>query len=129
MRFQEARPKALELARADKEEETKASSKKKRKIEDTDIEEDGNVRHTRSRQTRGKSQRSSGRTESPVEVADSEDDGDEDFVPDGMVKCPVCNRAMKEELVYNHLDTCTGPDASPGRNTRSKYVWPRHSPV
>lgn len=122
MRFQEARPKALELARADKEGEAKATSKKKRKLDDTDMEEDENVRHTRSRQTRSKSQRNGGNAASPVEIADSEDDGDEDFVPDGMVKCPVCSRAMKEELVYNHLDTCTGPDASQGRNTRSKYV-------
>ncbi|EOA86943.1 uncharacterized protein SETTUDRAFT_87903 [Exserohilum turcica Et28A] len=120
MRFQEARPKALELARADKEGEAKATSKKKRKLDDTDMEEDENVRHTRSRQTRSKSQRNGGNAASPVEIADSEDDGDEDFVPDGMVKCPVCSRAMKEELVYNHLDTCTGPDASQGRNTRSK---------
>lgn len=121
MRFQEARPKALELARADKDEEVKGGRRKKRKIEDTDIEEDDNVRHTRSRQTRSKSQHNGGRAASPAVVADSED-GDEDFVPDGMVKCPVCNRGMKEELVYNHLDTCTGPNASPGRNTRPRYV-------
>jgi E3 ubiquitin-protein ligase RAD18 len=121
MRFQEARPKALELARADKEQEATTGSKKKRKLDDTDIEEGDNVMHTRSRQTRSKNRRNGGADTSSV-VADSEDDGDGDFVPDGMVKCPMCNKAMKEELVYNHLDTCTGPDASQGRNTRSRYV-------
>ena len=120
MRFQEARPKALELARADKE-ETTAGNKKKRKLDDADIEDDENVRHTRSRQTRCKSQRNGGAETSSV-GADSEDDGDQDFVPDGMVKCPMCNKAMKEALVYNHLDTCTGPDVSQGRNTRSRYI-------
>jgi len=124
MRFQEARPKALELARADKEEEAAAGSRKKRKLEDTDIEEDDNVRHTRSRATRSKSQRNGGRTSSPAVIADSEDDGDDDFLPDGMVKCPVCNRAMKEELVYNHLDTCTGSDVPEERSTRSRYAPP-----
>jgi E3 ubiquitin-protein ligase RAD18 len=120
MRFQEARPKAMELARADKEEETMKSNEKKRKLDDTDMDDDENVRHTRSRQTRTRSQRNGGRNGSPVVVADSEDDGDEDFMPDGMVKCPMCNKAMKEELVYNHLDICTGPETSQGRNTRSR---------
>jgi E3 ubiquitin-protein ligase RAD18 len=85
--------------------------------------EDGeNVRHTRSRQTRTRSQRNGDRNGSPVVVADSEDDGDEDFMPDGMAKCPMCNRAMKAELVYNHLDVCSGPEASQGRSTRSRYA-------
>ncbi|KAI4622956.1 uncharacterized protein J4E87_006049 [Alternaria ethzedia] len=120
MRFQEARPKAMELARADKEEETTKASKKKRKLEDTDMEDEDNVRHTRSRQTRTRSQRNGGRAGSPMVVADSEDDGDDDFMPDGMVKCPMCSKPMKEELVYNHLDICTGPENSQGRSTRSR---------
>ena len=118
-RFQEARPKAMELARADKA-ETAAGSKKKRKLDDTDIDDD-NERHTRSRTTRSRGQRNGG----AVVVADSEDDGDEDFVPDGMVNCPSCNKAMKAELVYNHLDVCKGPDALQGRNTRSRYAQHR----
>ncbi|CAI9632421.1 unnamed protein product [Alternaria burnsii] len=120
MRFQEARPKAMELARADKEGGTAAASKKKRKLDDTDMEDGDNVRHTRSRQTRTRSQRNNDRSESPMVVADSEDDGDEDFMPDGMARCPMCNKAMKAELVYNHLDVCTGPEASQGRSTRSR---------
>ena len=116
MRFREARPKAMELARADKA-ETAAASKKKRKLDDTDMEDDDdNARHTRSRTTRSRGQRNGG----AIVVADSEDDGDEDFVPDGIVKCPLCNKGMKEELVYNHLDVCKGPDESQGRNTRSR---------
>ncbi|KAF1939049.1 DNA repair protein rad18 [Clathrospora elynae] len=120
MRFQEARPKALKLARAGKEEESAKHDRKKRKLDDTDIEEDDASRHTRSQQTRSRSQRNRGAADAPVEVADSDDGGDEDFVPEGMAKCPICSRSMKAELVYNHLDVCTGPDASQGRNTRSK---------
>jgi E3 ubiquitin-protein ligase RAD18 len=122
MRFQEARPKALELARADKEQEATAGSKNKRKLDDTDIEEGESIRHTRSRQTRSKSQHNGGADGTSSVIVNSEDDGDDDFVPDGMVKCPMCNKAMKEAVVFNHLDTCTGPDASQGRNTRSRYV-------
>jgi E3 ubiquitin-protein ligase RAD18 len=121
MRFQEARPKALELARADKEEAngTETGGNKKRKLEDTDIEDGEDVRQTRSRQTR-RSRRNEGTNDAPVEIPDSGDDGDDDFLPEGMAKCPICNEAMKQELVYNHLDVCTGQSASQGRSTRSK---------
>jgi E3 ubiquitin-protein ligase RAD18 len=121
MRFQEARPKALELARADQENGTAAGSNKKRKLEDTDMEEEEDVRQTRSRQTR-RSRRNAGSNDAPVEVPGSGDDGDEDFMPEGMAKCPICNETMKQELVFNHLDVCTGQSSSQGRSTRSKYV-------
>lgn len=121
MRFQEARPKALELARADKEQEngTGTASSKKRKLEKTDMEDGEEVRQTRSRQTR-RSRRNVGSNDAPVEIPDSGDDGDDDFLLDGMAKCPICNEAMKQELVFNHLDVCTGQSSSQGRSTRSK---------
>ncbi|CAO2654803.1 Nn.00g115360.m01.CDS01 [Neocucurbitaria sp. VM-36] len=126
LRFQEARPKALALAREDKEERDAISSGKKRKLDETDLEEDENVRHTRSRQTRSRGHRNEESNEAPIEVADSEDDGDEEFLPEGMAKCPICNKQMKAEQVYNHLDVCPGQDASQGRSTRSrtKIVFP-----
>ena len=121
MRFQEARPKALELARADKEQEDVigVGSNKKRKLEETDIEDGQDVRQTRSRQTR-RSRRNVGSNDAPVETPDSGDDGDKDFMPEGMAKCPICNETMKQELVFNHLDVCTGQSSSQGRSTRSK---------
>ena len=118
MRFTEARPKALELARADKAEEATTSSGKKRKFDETDIEEEENVRHTRSRRTRSSNRHPDPVADAPIEVADSEN-GDEEFVPEGMAKCPICKKSMKAEQVYNHLDICPGPS---GRSTRSKYV-------
>lgn len=127
MRFQDARPKAFEMARADKESETQAQNGKKRKLEDTDIEAEEPTRQTRSRQTRS-SNRHNGQTDDPIEVMDSEDDGDEDFLPEGMARCPICNDAMKTEQVYNHLDVCTGTSSSLGRSTRSKLVLPSHYP-
>ncbi|KAJ4368228.1 E3 ubiquitin-protein ligase rad18 [Neocucurbitaria cava] len=125
LRFQEAREKALELARADKAERDAISGGKKRKLEETDIEEDENVRHTRSRQTRTRSRRNEELDDAHT-VPDSEDDGDEEFLPEGMAKCPICSKQMKAEQVYNHLDVCPGQDASQGRSTRSrnKAVFP-----
>ncbi|KAJ4379856.1 E3 ubiquitin-protein ligase rad18 [Didymella sp. IMI 355093] len=125
MRFQEARPRALDLARADKAQENglEAGSNKKRKLEDTDMEDGEAVRQTRSRQAR-RSQRNAGSNDAPVEIPDNGDDVDEDFMPEGMAKCPICNEAMKQELVFNHLDVCTGQSSSQGRSTRSKTKNP-----
>ncbi|KAF2129495.1 DNA repair protein rad18 [Dothidotthia symphoricarpi CBS 119687] len=117
-RFQDVRGSALELARRDKEraqDQANGRKGKKRKLEDTDIEEDemeGCGKQTRNRRTR--------RGNASLEVPDSEEDGDEDFVPDGMAKCPICSEAMKPEQVYNHLDVCPGQNASQGRSTRSR---------
>jgi len=122
MRFQEARPKALEMARVDKEEEAQSASNKKRKLDETDIEDGEPTRQTRSRQTRRRG-RIAGSDDAPIEVADSEEDRDDDFVPEGMAKCPICNTSMKAELVYNHLDVCDGQSASQGRSTRSRFVY------
>ncbi|KAF1362688.1 DNA repair protein rad18 [Lizonia empirigonia] len=125
MRFQEARPKALELARIDKEQENRTDSgnKRKRKFEETDMEDGEDTRQTRSRQTR-RSRRNAGSSDAPLEIPDSGDDGDADFLPEGIAKCPICNEAMKQELVFNHLDVCTGQSSSQGRSTRSKSKNP-----
>jgi hypothetical protein len=121
MRFQEARPKALEMARADKEQEAEPVGKK-RKLDETDIEDGEPVRQTRSRQARSRG-KLNGTDDAPIEVVDSEDDGDDDFLPEGMAKCPICNTAMKAEEVYNHLDICPGQSSSQGRSTRSRFVY------
>ncbi|KAF1955671.1 DNA repair protein rad18 [Byssothecium circinans] len=112
-RWVDARPSALELARKDKEEPRENGTKRKRQ---RDAEDDEPVRQTRARSTR-----SGGRTESQrnggesIVVLDSEDD---EYLPDGFVKCPICNTGMKEALVYDHVETCTGE--STGRSTRSR---------
>jgi DNA repair protein Rad18 len=122
MRFQEARPKALDMARADKEEKERPPINNKRKLDDTDMEDGEPVRQTRSRQTRSKGQRDEGADDAPIEIADS-DEGDDDFLPEGMAKCPICNTTMKAEQVYNHLDICPGQSPSQGRSTRSRSVY------
>ena len=96
----------------------------KRKLEDTDIEEDGNPNLQR-RKTRSQSRKSpSSKQENGVHII--EDDSDNIYQPgilipvysygaladkcsdDGLVACPSCGKRMKEENVYSHLDTCSG---------------------
>lgn len=117
-RWQEGRAGALAMARRDKEEKESGSEgsgrKRKRVAVDEEGEEEG--RQTRSRRTRGAKNNEG----APIEVLDSEDEGDEEFVPDGMAKCPICGLAMKAEQVFNHLDVCPGANGSQGRSTRSK---------
>lgn len=119
-KFRDARPKALELARADRNTAEATASGTKRKIEETDLEDGEPVRLTRSRLTRSRSRRGDGTDEMPVVIPDSGDEKDEDFMPEGMVKCPSCSQPMKEELVFTHLDVCPGPGGAAGRHTRSR---------
>ncbi|KAF2199124.1 DNA repair protein rad18 [Delitschia confertaspora ATCC 74209] len=117
-RFVKARPAALELARRDKEEK-KGTSGRKRKLDDTDLEDDEiSVRSTRSRKTRTAAPAGGADMSDPIAVVNSEEEGD--YVPEGMVKCPICQKAMKEEQVYMHLDSCPGQKGPGGRNTRSR---------
>ncbi|EER25220.1 postreplication repair protein, putative [Coccidioides posadasii C735 delta SOWgp] len=45
----------------------------------------------------------------PMVIDNSEDD---DYQPDdGLVACPICNRRMKEEAVFPHLNRCPGPSS------------------
>ncbi|KAH6668668.1 hypothetical protein F5X68DRAFT_265396 [Plectosphaerella plurivora] len=47
-----------------------------------------------------------------------EDEQDAAYVPDdGLVGCPMCNKRMKEGLVFGHLDTCPGPAPSNHNNS------------
>ena len=103
---------------------------KRRKIshDGEKIEETSSGRSTRSRTKKAiesSQDLSEHKIAQPVEVIDdSEDDGSEyeqegspavqgSFAPgDGLVPCPMCNKRMKEEAVFSHLDRCTGSSAA-----------------
>jgi E3 ubiquitin-protein ligase RAD18 len=132
-RFEEARPKALELAREAQTLRTASrDGSKKRKLDDTDLSEHDEELQNRSQRPR--TRRTRGRNDdagasSPIAVPDTEDEADEEYVPDGMVRCPICQDPMKEELVFTHLNICPGaPDhrATNKRSTRSKYMTRQH---
>ena len=125
-RFQDARPKALELARAKKQDDNEAGpllNGRKRKREKTDGEGEGR-RATRSQQKR-RSQRLEDEVhimnDTAVIIEDSGDEKEDDYLPDGMVPCPICRKPMKEEAVFNHIPVCPAAQEDDGlRNTRSR---------
>ncbi|KAJ5453783.1 Postreplication repair E3 ubiquitin-protein ligase rad18 [Penicillium daleae] len=92
---------------------------KKRKVSQVDYAEATDAIHRSPQRvrTRSRSQMAQAQTDRhehnqvsgvPEVIEDSQD---EDFVPvadDGMVACPICNRRMKNEAVFAHLDKCTG---------------------
>ena len=141
--FQNARPSVLDLARraaAENREEAKVGTaqpaSKKRKVDERD---GSNTEVTDQRQTRSRTKGVERQTEpAPMEVV--EDSQDEEYVPgrllhtnsdftvkpnalwleDGLVACPICNRRMKNEAVFRHLDTCTG-DPTPQKKISFGY--------
>ncbi|KAE8415584.1 hypothetical protein BDV36DRAFT_297959 [Aspergillus pseudocaelatus] len=115
--FQNARPSVLDLARraaAENQGETEVGTaqpaSKKRKVDERD---GSNTEVSEGRQTRSRTKGVERQTEpAPMEVV--EDSQDEEYVPeDGLVACPICNRRMKNEAVFRHLDNCTGDPAPP----------------
>jgi DNA repair protein Rad18 len=120
-RFQEARPKALELARRDKEDDEEHRIGRKRKRESPEVDEDEPARQTRARQTRRSTRRgdATGTDDTPFVITIDEGERNDDYVPEGMAKCPICQELMKAHLVFDHVNTCTG-ESNRSHNTRSR---------
>ncbi|OOF98361.1 hypothetical protein ASPCADRAFT_164853 [Aspergillus carbonarius ITEM 5010] len=110
--FQNARPSVLGLAKKAAVQKNEAvngdleePASKKRKIEASE-----GLAATPSEGVRTRSQtRGVGSQEDPVAIEVIEDSNDEEYIPeDGLVACPICNRRMKNEAVFRHLDICNG---------------------
>ncbi|KAF2816280.1 DNA repair protein rad18 [Mytilinidion resinicola] len=119
--FKAARPAALKLAqaKAGTEDEETERAKRKRKLDQTDIEEDDIGETRRPRRTRRSRSAVDGISqEEPIEVDDS---GDEDYDPEeGTTLCPICKSRMKVGLVYAHLDQCDGKPVNNNGAGRSR---------
>lgn len=110
--FQTARPAALKVARAARDDaaESKKPSKRKRVAADEDDAQEGREART----TRSKSRRIAASQTSQPDIVEIEDsDGDSTFEQesaledDGLVECPLgCGKRMKIEAVEPHLDRC-----------------------
>ncbi|EQL36938.1 E3 ubiquitin-protein ligase RAD18 [Blastomyces dermatitidis ATCC 26199] len=119
--FKLARPSVLEFARTatvrtdEPEEDLQLPAAKKRKIDSgVFAPENGNAAtRAEGRRTRSQSRRSEDKgLQTQVEVI--EDTEDEDLErDDALVACPVCQRRMKNEAVFAHLDSCTGSSDPP----------------
>ncbi|KAL8755784.1 MAG: hypothetical protein Q9184_004693 [Pyrenodesmia sp. 2 TL-2023] len=115
--FEAARPSLTSLATTQAEESKAKLNRGKRKVEDTDWDEDAEdlALNTTQRRTRSRSRR---QAQSPLSepTSDSTGDGmesvaDRTSTEDGLAACPICGRKMKEEAVFLHLDTHNEPDA------------------
>lgn len=135
--FAKARSTVLDLARKFQESEGQGQGQdegleeqpavKKRKIGEKSDDEPVVVDASEGRRTRSQSRRDSQTQAATVEVV--EDSQDDEYIPgmwsiilywvcliytdDGLVACPICSRRMKNEAVFQHLDTCTGNPAPP----------------
>lgn len=131
--FTTARLQGLELARkAGKERE--ADEQRPRKRRKFGGPETNAPPPRQTRQLRSSGRRTNGAAPSQeTMILDSEDDDIEEYHPDpevdpgptepedGLVACPMCQRRMKEGLVFAHLDRCdadndNGPVVSESRS-------------
>jgi len=129
--FQTARPKGLELAkRVAKEDEGEKEEKPRKRRR---VEEDVAPKR-QTRQTRSLGRRSNGVTSSQdAMVVDSEEDEVEEYIPeaepepeepkDGLVACPMCQKRMKEEMVFAHLDRCDADNDDGPVVSKSRYKF------
>lgn len=106
-------------------EERPSKRRRTQQVNGRDITAEMPMRATRSRSRMVS--RASQETRKQSVVEDSEDDGSQ-YVEDssspspgkpsshppddGLVACPMCNKRMKEEAVFTHLDQCNGQDRS-----------------
>lgn len=127
--FQAARHQALDVARAHKQgeentEQPRRGAKRKRKSTEEQPTTNGSVR-TRSQRKRAKTDTDGAADAVMVDDSEAEEEASvyeqSQEVPaqpeDGLVSCPMCNRRMKEEEVFGHLDKC---DGTPEKATNGK---------
>ncbi|GAM85059.1 hypothetical protein ANO11243_030620 [Dothideomycetidae sp. 11243] len=100
--FVAARPEALRIAAEDKREEERPA--KRRRVQGLTEQQ------ASQRQTRSQVKTQVTETADVMVIDDDVADGDyEEAEPDdGLVSCPMCDKRMKEESVFGHLDRCDG---------------------
>ena len=127
--FQAARPVALKLAREQRYSPeirpAATTSASKRKAAEADLEDDGAQRSGQRRKTRSQSRKTASSGTPDMVISDNEKD--KDYQPeDNLVACPICNKRMKQEAVFPHLDHCEGEqeqDRRMGQRKRSEKVF------
>ncbi|KAI9667507.1 MAG: E3 ubiquitin-protein ligase rad18 [Bathelium mastoideum] len=128
-KFKAARPVALKLAqdasRAPNESTVAATSTSKRKAAEANIGDDEAERSSQKRKTRSQSRQDGLSQSTPIPVIDNEQDGD--YQPEhGLAACPICNKRMKAEAVFSHLDHCE-EEQEQDRRKRTRTRTPNSS--
>ncbi|CAL8578241.1 E3 ubiquitin-protein ligase rad18 [Xanthoria parietina] len=127
--FQIARPSLSSLAMLELNHSSVEKPTSKRKLDDTDLEEDTDdpIVTVQRRKTRSHDSRLSNSTDqatapSPNEAVQAV--ADENHNGNGSAACPICGQRMKEEAVFLHLDTHNEPDAPSQHNLRKSRRAP-----
>ncbi|KAG8527464.1 uncharacterized protein KY384_007616 [Bacidia gigantensis] len=123
--FLKARPAILKFAESPREPDGEARERyRKRKIEDTDAEDEEYSEEPQPRRLFTRSRR--GHRSTPQSDADefSVQQALNDEPNDGLAACPICDKRMKEEQVYSHLDVHNGGS----RNSTKAQPTSRNSP-
>ncbi|KAJ5166031.1 hypothetical protein N7492_006327 [Penicillium capsulatum] len=135
--FQNARTSVLELARKEAARRVRAESQpeepssKKRKVAHDEPPQPPHLSDSSPQRIRTRSQRvqedAPGLREEPEVIEDSQDEGDEDIASEAadstLVACPICQRKMKEDAVFNHLNSCPAEDTpSPRKQTAFNFL-------
>ncbi|KAL8891207.1 MAG: hypothetical protein Q9215_001721 [Flavoplaca cf. flavocitrina] len=99
------------------------SPRSKRKLDDTDFDEDTDEPKVaiQRRKTRSQDkQQPDGEKYLTAQAADEESQAENtgDDNGNGSAACPICGQRMKEEAVFLHLDTHNEPDRQPSPNSR-----------
>ncbi|KAJ6021119.1 hypothetical protein N7540_006623 [Penicillium herquei] len=122
--FKTARPAVLELAKKEQarmargEDDLSKQPQKKRKVDHLEqqpevplVESSPQQRHrTRSRSAKAAPQE----RHEVIEVIEDSQGEDEEYIPEGLVECPICSRKVKAETANSHVNRClTQQEASP----------------
>ncbi|KAI9893155.1 MAG: E3 ubiquitin-protein ligase rad18 [Vezdaea aestivalis] len=125
--FQAARPALLAVARETPATIERASRPKKRKADRIESSaqssqpEEEVSRRTRSR-INGKGRESRRITEDEISLSGSENE--EQQGPSAEVQCPMCDRKMKQEQVWAHVETCANENIPPPPPSRRVVKGP-----
>ncbi|KAL8944603.1 MAG: hypothetical protein Q9211_000528 [Gyalolechia sp. 1 TL-2023] len=129
--FQVARPSLTSLAICHVDEIQAKKPRGKRKLDDTDFEDNDSECKVvvGRRKTRSQNQRQAQSPNVPSSQTTEDDIRPESHIvdqEDGLAACPICGQRMKEEAVFLHLDTHNEPTkrkrSEPARHRRSSSV-------
>ncbi|KAL8915617.1 MAG: hypothetical protein Q9172_006834 [Xanthocarpia lactea] len=126
--FQLARPSLSSLAAPDPDHSVTKKSRGKRKVDDTDLDDDTNEKtEVQRRKTRSQDKHqleSSNQASRQPAVEQSEGETAAHQNGNGSAACPICGLMMKEEAVFLHLDTHNEAEGASSPDPRK----PRRAP-
>ncbi|KAJ5650247.1 uncharacterized protein N7484_003970 [Penicillium longicatenatum] len=128
--FKTARPAVMEVAQKFKalkeqeENQTLEPQPKKRKANHTEQSGESSLVEASPPRLRTRSRGAKAVPHEPEVVPEVIEDsqGEEEYIPEGMAVCPVCERSMKIEAVSRHIDNCLAEQEAAETAARQKHT-------